>query len=49
MIDANGRSVILPMTVPLPSLRGILPAPERPVSVEEMNEAMRRHVAERSS
>ncbi len=49
VIDANGRVVILPLTVPLRSLRGILPAPDRPVSIEEMNEAIRRRAAERSS
>ncbi len=39
----EGRIVVLPMTVPLRSLYGILSAPPRPVTVtvEEMNEAVR--------
>jgi len=38
-VTADGRVVMTP-AVPLATLAGILPKPDRPLSVEEMNEAI---------
>lgn len=36
----KGRFVIVPATVPLQRLKGIIRKPEKPVSIEEMNTAI---------
>jgi antitoxin PrlF len=38
-VHPDGSVVILPK-IPASALRGVVPAPERPVTVEEMNEAV---------
>jgi len=38
----DGSAVMIPATVRLADLEGILPPPRTPVSVEEMNQAIRR-------
>ena len=47
LVMGDGRIVVLPMNVPLRSLYGILPAPPRPVAVEEMNETIRERAVAR--
>jgi AbrB family looped-hinge helix DNA binding protein len=42
----DGRVLLTP-TVPLASLAGILPAPDHPLTVEEMNEAIAGAVTEK--
>ncbi len=39
--DQTGRFEVVPGTVPLMSLFGILPKPEKTVTIEEMNETIR--------
>ncbi len=39
---SSGRFEIVAANVPLVSLLGILPKPERPVTIEEMNETTRK-------
>jgi len=41
-IDGNGQVVVSAVTAPITSLRGIVAAPARPVSVEEMRQATRK-------
>ncbi len=38
----RGRFELIPCNESLASLRGILPKPERPVTIEEMNETIRK-------
>ena len=45
-LQPDGRLVILPV-IPVSILKGTLPRLERPVSVEEMNEAIRSYHAPR--
>lgn len=40
VIDPQGRVLVVPARVPVERLRGCLPKPERPVSLEEMEEAI---------
>lgn len=40
VIDEEGRVVLLPATMEVTELKGILPPPKRPVTVEEMNQAV---------
>ncbi len=42
LVEDDGRVVILPATLHLRDLRGSLPKPSKPVSVERMNEAIRK-------
>lgn len=42
IIDQDGRVVVLPATVDAAELAGILPAPPRPVTIENMNRAIRK-------
>ena len=37
----NGRVELLPATASITELKGMLPAPRKPVSVEEMNQSNR--------
>ena len=41
VLQEDGTALMMPATVRLADLWGILPAPEKPVSVEEMNRAIR--------
>jgi antitoxin PrlF len=41
----KGRFAIIPATVPLRRLKGIIRKPEKPVSIEEMNAAIARRRA----
>jgi len=38
--EGNGRYFILPKSRSIRSLKGIVPKPDQPVSIEEMNEAI---------
>jgi AbrB family looped-hinge helix DNA binding protein len=40
VVDQDGRVVVLPATVDAAELAGILKSPSRPVTVEEMNQAI---------
>ncbi|MCH8924636.1 MAG: type II toxin-antitoxin system PrlF family antitoxin [Proteobacteria bacterium] len=42
LVEDDGRVVILPATLHLRDLRGSLPKPSKPVSVERMNAAIRK-------
>ena len=42
VVDDDGRVVVLPATVDAAELAGILKPPSRPVSVEAMNQAVRK-------
>ena len=42
LVEDDGRVVVLPATLHLRDLRGRLPKPPKPVSVERMNEAIRK-------
>ncbi len=42
LVEDDGRVVVLPATLHLRDLRGSLPKPPKPVSVERMNEAIRK-------
>lgn len=46
-IDSDGRVVLEAATLSVRDLGGILPKPKRPVSLEEMGEAIRRRAAGR--
>ena len=39
--DKSGQVIFLPVTKDVTSLKGIIPKPETPVSIEDMNEAIR--------
>jgi antitoxin PrlF len=41
LIEDGNRVVIIPATLPLAELAGCLPAPKRPVTLEEMDRAIR--------
>ena len=41
LVEDDGRVVVLPATLHLHDLRGSLPRPPKPVSVERMREAIR--------
>jgi len=38
----TGHYHFIPATVPIESLKGIVPKPRKPVSIEDMNEAIRK-------
>jgi AbrB family looped-hinge helix DNA binding protein len=42
VIDESGRVVLLPATVDAAQLKGILPPPKRPVTVEAMRQVIRK-------
>lgn len=42
IIEANGRVIMLPASVDAAALKGILPKPKRPVSLEDMERAIRK-------
>ncbi len=43
IIEEDGRVVVLPASVDASELTGMLKAPTKPVSVAEMNQAIRKH------
>lgn len=46
-IEAGGRVVLEAATIPIQQLRGIFPRPERPVPLEEIEEAIQAQPAAR--
>jgi antitoxin PrlF len=38
----TGRYEVIPATVPVQALKGIVPKPKKPVSIQDMNEAIRK-------
>lgn len=40
-IEPDGRVILLPATLDVADLQGILPAPKRPVTLDEMEAAIR--------
>lgn len=42
VIDEEGQVIMLPATIDVTELKGILPPPKRPVTVEEMNQAVKK-------
>ncbi len=44
-IEIDGRVSLLPKTLSVKGLKGVLPKPSRTVSIEEMNEVVRQRVA----
>lgn len=46
---ADGTMVVVPKNAPLSSLRGCLPQPERPVSLDEIDEAVGEYLAEKNA
>jgi antitoxin PrlF len=38
----TGRYEVIPATVPVQALKGIVPKPGKPVSIQDMNEAIRK-------
>lgn len=40
LIEENGRVVIAPLTTDVRELKGILPKPKKPVTIEQMNKAI---------
>jgi AbrB family looped-hinge helix DNA binding protein len=48
-VDPTGRILVTPLTVKLEDLFGILPRPERPLSVEEINEGIEQAAVERAT
>ncbi len=45
LVDAEGHVTIVPVTEDVTSLKGLVPKPAKPVSIEEMNAAIRRRGA----
>jgi len=45
VVSEDGVIEIIPLKQPASALRGILPKPSRPVSIEEMNDAVARGAA----
>lgn len=41
----TGRYEVIPATVPVQALKGIIPKPKKPVSIQDMNEAIRKRSA----
>lgn len=48
-VDPTGRIVVTPLTVKLEDLVGILPKPDRPLTVEEINDAIVQAAVERAT
>ncbi|MEO5338151.1 MAG: type II toxin-antitoxin system PrlF family antitoxin [Magnetospirillum sp. WYHS-4] len=42
LIDADGRVTLVPNTIPVKDLKGILPRPASPVSLDAMDAAIRK-------
>jgi antitoxin PrlF len=40
--EETGRYEIIPATVPVQALKGIVPKPKKPVSISDMNEAIKK-------
>lgn len=40
LVDEKGRVLLLPATLDVRSIKGIFPAPPRPVSIDKMNAAI---------
>lgn len=49
VLEEDGRVLLVPATVPLSQLRGILPKPKKPVSIADMKAAIEAEAAKRSS
>ncbi len=47
LVEDDGRVVVVPATLHLRDLRGSLPKPSKPVSVERMKEAIRERAGRR--
>ena len=47
LVEDDGRVMLLPATLHLRDLRGSLPKPSKPVSIERMNEAIRERAGRR--
>jgi antitoxin PrlF len=47
MVDDNGRVLLVPLNVTVKQLRGMLPKPGRPATIEEMDEAIAQGIVER--
>ncbi len=47
LVEDDGRVVVLPATLHLRDLRGCLPKPSKPVSLERMREAIRERAGRR--
>ena len=43
--EGTGRYEVIPATVPVQALKGIVPKPKKPVSISDMNEAIRKRGA----
>jgi len=48
-VDRDGQIVLVPLTVKLEDLIRILPKPERPLTLEEIDEGIQRAAAERAT
>ena len=48
-VDPTGRILVTPLTVKLEDLFGILPEPERSLSIEEINEGIEQAAVERAT
>ncbi len=44
LIEDDGRAVMLPVTLHIRDLRGSLPKPPKPVSVDHMGESVRKRI-----
>ena len=47
LVEDDGRVVVIPATLHLRDLRGSLPKPSKPVSIERMREAIRERAGRR--
>ena len=47
VIDSDGRVVLVPATVPVTRLKGILPKPKSAATLKEMDEAVRKGAVSR--
>ena len=47
VVEPDGRIVLVPLTVDVAELKGILPRPKKPVSLADMDRAIRKAVAAR--
>ena len=41
LVDVNGRVTLLPVTSHVKQLKGLVPKPSKPISIDEMNLAIR--------
>lgn len=48
LVEEDGRVVLIAATVPVDALKGILPAPTQPVTLEDMESAVRGAAKRRS-